>query len=170
MKKHLFILLACLYLISCSSSVRFTSNDDNTENKPNRKGLPPHSTFEINNKPIGSQIVEYSKNWLGVPYKYGGTNEDGIDCSAFVMKVYKPFGFELPRTADQQYDFTHKVSKETLQQGDLIFFKSREKIFHVGIYVGKNQFIHASTSQGVTIQSLEDNWVKNNLFSFGRIE
>lgn len=169
MKKYLFIIFSSLYLISCSSSVRYTSNDEN-EYKPSKKSLSSHSKNDIDNKTIGSQIVEFSKNWLGVPYKYGGTNEDGIDCSAFVMRVYKPFGYELPRTADQQYDFTHKVSRETLQQGDLIFFKRRDRIFHVGIYVGENQFIHASTSQGVTIQSLEDNWVRNNLFSFGRIE
>lgn len=177
MNKILAILIISIYLFSCSSKVRFTSSNNKTNLNTKSKSFTKSEKkdFHYNNRNdninygFGNQIVEHSKNWLGVPYKYGGINEDGIDCSAFVMKVYRNFGFEIPRTAEQQFDFTKKVSRETLQQGDLIFFKRRDKIFHVGIYIGQNQIIHASTSRGVIIQSLDDNWIKSNLHSFGRI-
>lgn len=175
MIKSLIVAIIAIYLVSCSSSVRYSSKVNNSrETKVEKVTTNTSSELgihrEIENQSLGSQIVEYSKNWLGVPYKFGGTNEDGIDCSAFVMKVFKPFGYDLPRTASQQFDFTHIVSQELIKQGDLIFFKRRDKIFHVGIYVGDNQFIHSSTSKGVIIQSLDDNWAKSNLFAFGRIQ
>jgi len=184
MRIILTILITSFILFSCTSNVRFTSkNKNNSITKSLKKIedkviLKSNSTkknnnidmnFNIQNDEVGNLIVEYSKNWLGVPYKYGGINEDGIDCSAFVMKVYGSFGYSLPRTAEQQFDFTTKISRELLEEGDLVFFKRRDKIFHVGIYIGQNQLIHASTSKGVIIQSLDDKWVKSNLYSFGRI-
>lgn len=163
-------ILSVLVLSACTSNIRFASNK--TQSKPTAKYKNTDKinyNYNIDNQSLQSSIVEYSKDWLGVPYQYGGTTNDGIDCSAFVKNVYKNIGYDLPRTAEEQFDFTKKINRNLAQEGDLVFFKRREKIFHVGIYLGNNQLIHASTSKGVIIQNLDDNWIKSNLYAFGRI-
>jgi len=89
------------------------------------------------------------------PYKYGGNTKDGLDCSAFTRMIYNTtFSFELPRSAREQYQIGKKINeKDSLEIGDLVFFNTsrRRKPGHVGIYLGENLFVHASTSLGVTI-------------------
>ncbi len=85
------------------------------------------------------------KTFLGVPYKLGGSTLRGIDCSAFVKKIYEIFNVDLPRTAREQLSVGKKIEKEQLEEGDLVFFKRRGNSAHVGIYIGDNQFIHASS-------------------------
>jgi cell wall-associated NlpC family hydrolase len=81
---------------------------------------------------------------LGVPYKLGGSTLKGIDCSAFVKKIYEIFKVELPRTTREQFSVGRKIEKDQLEEGDLVFFKRRGNSTHVGIYIGDNQFVHAS--------------------------
>lgn len=182
MKKQFIILLFVLTLSGCSLSVRYSSevNKKIIDKKVSKSGSKINSNEVINetyynydykydNQTLQSQLVEYSKNWIGVPYRYGGIDTDGVDCSGFVKNVYNYIGYDLPRTASQQYDFTKKIERSQLKEGDLIFFRRRDKIFHVGIYIGENKLIHASTTKGVVIQDLSDNWIKSNLFAFGRI-
>lgn len=91
-------------------------------------------------------FVRVVKNFLGVPYRLGGSTLKGIDCSAFVKKIYEIFNVQLPRTAGEQFLFGRKVEKNQLEKGDLVFFKTRRaNNGHVGIYIGDNQFIHASS-------------------------
>lgn len=181
MKKTIIILFISLSLSGCSLSVRYSSEvnkkiiDKRFSNKGIKSDEVINETFynyeyKFDNQSLGNQLVEYSKNWLGVPYMYGGTSTDGIDCSAFVKNVFNHIGYDLPRTAAQQYDFTKKIDRNQVKEGDLIFFRRRDKIFHVGIYIGNNKIIHASTSKGVVIQDLNNNWIKSNLFAFGRID
>lgn len=108
----------------------------------------------------GSEIVSYAKQFLGVKYVYGGSSSKGFDCSGFTMAMMKHFGYSLPHTATGQMGYGTSVAKSALQQGDLVFFcdPSRSKgkaASHVGIYIGNNQFIHASSGGGkVQIDSL----------------
>lgn len=105
----------------------------------------------------GSMIVERAKKYIGVPYRWAGTNASGFDCSGFVMAVYKEMGLNLSRMADSQYYQGQKISKQDLSVGDLVFFSTYTSgVSHVGIYVGENRFIHASSSKGVIIDSLDD--------------
>jgi peptidoglycan endopeptidase LytE len=91
-------------------------------------------------------FVRVVKNFLGVPYRLGGSTLKGIDCSAFVKKIYEIFNVQLPRTAQEQFLFGRKVEKNELEEGDLVFFKTRRAHHaHVGIYIGDNQFVHASS-------------------------
>ncbi|WP_432354534.1 NlpC/P60 family protein [Sporosarcina sp. A2] len=104
-----------------------------------------------------TDLVNTAKNYIGTPYRYGGTTTSGIDCSAYTQVVFKKSGKTLPRTADQQYRQGQAVGKSNLATGDLVFFNtSGNKVSHVGIYIGSSKFIHASTSQGVTISSIND--------------
>jgi LysM repeat protein len=91
-------------------------------------------------------FVKVAKTFLGVPYKLGGSTLKGIDCSAFVKKIYEIFNIELPRTTREQFLVGKKVGKESLEEGDLVFFRRRGNLAHVGIYIGDNQFVHASSS------------------------
>ena len=107
--------------------------------------------------------------WLGTRYKLGGSTKYGIDCSAFMQVLFTAFyGLSLPRTAKEQYNFTRKISRTALKEGDLVFFNTIGGVSHVGMYLQNNKFVHASTG-GVTISDLyEDYWLKR-FVGVGRI-
>ena len=105
-------------------------------------------------------MMAFVNYWIGIPYKYGGTDITGIDCSGFTQKFYKEvFSKDIPRTAKTQFGALTKVTKECLQPGDLIFFSSKSSPsgWHVGIYLQDNSFIHAANKKlGVVISCLDN--------------
>jgi cell wall-associated NlpC family hydrolase len=107
-----------------------------------------------------SQLVELAKKYVGYKYVYGGSSPSGFDCSGFTMYLYNQFGVSLPHSATAQSSKGTKVDKANLQPGDIIFFtnyKTNTGIGHCGIYIGNNQFIHASTEKtGVITSSLSN--------------
>jgi len=115
------------------------------------------------NKTIDNILTEAS-TYLGTPYRYGGTTRNGIDCSAFVLSVFgAAAGLTLPRVAASQSQEGESIEKQNLQKGDLIFFSHGKRISHVGIVEdvteeGEVKFIHAATSKGVMISSLNDSY------------
>lgn len=104
------------------------------------------------------ELTSTAKQYLGAPYKYGGTNvQTGIDCSGFTRYIFSKFGVSLKRTSKEQYTQGTAVSKSDLQPGDLVFFNTSGKgVSHVGIYLGNNQFISATTNGGVAIDNIND--------------
>lgn len=103
-----------------------------------------------------SLLVRVVKVFLGVPYQLGGSTFRGIDCSALVKKIYEVFNIQLPRTTREQFSIGKKVEKNQLEEGDLVFFRESGNRAHVGIYVGENQFVHASSySREVKIDYLD---------------
>jgi cell wall-associated NlpC family hydrolase len=99
--------------------------------------------------------------WLGAPYLAGGSTKKGTDCSGFVGSVYREKeGVSLPRTTTEGFKNGKSVDKNSLAIGDLVYFGERGYVDHVGLFVGNGNFIHASTSQGVMISPLEDNYWK----------
>ncbi len=104
-------------------------------------------------------------------YQYGGSSLDGIDCSGFTMNVYQQaFSVALPRSAREQYQVGDVVDeRENLKFGDLVFFNTRRRVRpgHVGIYIGEGKFVHASSSVGVSISSLDDDYY-NRKYMGGR--
>ncbi|WP_201746197.1 NlpC/P60 family protein [Veronia nyctiphanis] len=100
--------------------------------------------------------LEYLFNeWKGTPYN-GGNSKRGIDCSAFTQISYRQlFKMHLPRTTKYQVSYGKQVALSEIDTGDLVFFKTRRNGYHVGIYMGGNSFVHASTSKGVTISKLD---------------
>lgn len=108
---------------------------------------------------VVAQLNEQLNQWHGAPYRYGGLSRGGIDCSGFVFRTFRDrFGVILPRTTEEQTEIGTKVSRKELLPGDLVFFKTGagENGLHVGIYDSGDEFIHASTSQGVVRSSLDN--------------
>ncbi len=98
-------------------------------------------------------LVKVAKSFMGAPFKYGGNTLRGLDCSAYVKKIYEIFDVELPRSAREQYMVGNRIAREELAVGDLVFFKTRRYAkypTHVGIFIGDGNFIHAYRGKTVS--------------------
>lgn len=124
------------------------------------------TTTTTSNSSVGSSIIATAKQYIGVRYVYGGASPSGFDCSGFTMYVYAQYGVSLAHSATSQWQSgkgTQVYSQSALQVGDLVFFCDPSRSLgkacsHVGMYVGGGQFIHASSSKGVTISSLGNSY------------
>lgn len=116
-------------------------------------------------------LVEEAMTWLGTPYRFGGQDYSGTDCSGLTMRVYdKALGIKIPRNSAEQQKFCKGISQNTLQAGDLIFFctgRDRRHVSHVGIYIGDGKFIHSSSSRGVIVSALGENYYVTRYHSSG---
>ena len=150
------------YKISVDGKTGYIRSDymDVTKKALSSRGPSAAAAAESSSK--GADIVSFTKQFLGVRYVYGGASPKGFDCSGFTMYVGKHFGANLPHTATSQMvgGYGPSIAKSALQPGDYVFFcdPSRSKgkaASHAGIYIGNNQFIHASSGSGkVKIDSL----------------
>ena len=119
----------------------------------------------------GQKIANLAKSLLGAPYKYGGASPNGFDCSGLVYYTHGKFGIRTPRTSKQQYKYAKTIKLSELNSGDLVFFTLNKKnVSHVGIYVGKGQFIHAPKSgKRVAINYINDDFWRPRIVSGGRL-
>lgn len=104
-------------------------------------------------------LFDFIKRWYHTPYRYGGKSKWGTDCSGFTgLLCDSIFGFDLPRTAYDQYDPRFHIHKSDLKEGDLVFFKIgyNYRISHVGLYLGNHKFVHAAIYGGVIISDLRE--------------
>ncbi|MBP3763666.1 MAG: C40 family peptidase [Bacteroidales bacterium] len=118
------------------------------------------------------QLYQAINSWLGVPYKYGGTDRSGIDCSAFVGTIYKQvYGVTLHRSANDMLRDVTLIPKSQLREGDILFFtNSKGKVSHVGIYLKEQLFAHASTSNGVSVSRLDNTYWTKHFYKGGRVK
>jgi len=112
---------------------------------------------QVEDSGMTGRIIVFARKLINIPYRFGGNSLLGIDCSGFVKKVYGMVGIDLPRSARQQFQEGTPIEKDDLSIGDLVFFKTYASFpSHVGIYLGNNLFIHASShDKKVTIDSLD---------------
>jgi murein DD-endopeptidase / murein LD-carboxypeptidase len=160
-----FALMALLS--ACSSNNLRTTKTEKYEVKNQEGVLLQASQAEFvelvhDNPAVTSRILKQYASWKGVRYRMGGNTRRGIDCSAFVQRTFhEQFGIDLPRSTAEQKSVGFHVAKSHLKAGDLVLFRSGTRGRHIGIYLGHNRFVHASTSSGVMISSLDDKYWKN---------
>jgi lipoprotein Spr len=116
------------------------------------------------------KLFHFVYDWIGTPYRFGGSSRKGIDCSAFTKQLYSEvFNLDIERSSRDIFSTVSPVSKDELKEGDLVFFKIHSRrISHVGIYLGNNRFAHAS-SKGVAISSLDDAYYSRYFYRGGRL-
>ncbi|BBO74007.1 lipoprotein [Desulfosarcina widdelii] len=152
-KRHFFrlrpgwagCLLLVLWLAGCAASVE-------PEPSPGpyaADGQPPEAVLRSGIRP-----------WLGTPHRMGGMGKNGIDCSGLTVRLYRDlFHMQLPRTTAAQMRRGRPVTRSDLAAGDLVFFKPvNKKYYHVGIYLEDGEFVHTSTSNGVMISRMDDDY------------
>jgi len=116
-------------------------------------------------------FVKVATGFLGAPYRLGGSTVRGIDCSAFVRKIYQLFDINLPRTAYEQSNVGRSVAKNELLEGDLVFFRTKRPVGHVGIYIGNGEFVHASSKdRAVRIDNLDAPYFYNRFVRAVRVK
>ena len=149
----LILIILCLF-ISCYSTNRYRAKEKSIDRKT-EKNIRYGSSY--------SSFDSFISEWLGTPYKYGGLSRRGVDCSGFahllMLHVYKK---EIPRISKDQYRKGRKINRSRLLRGDLVFFKISKgrEIDHVGIYLGKDKFVHASQKKGVIVSKLSEKYYK----------
>ncbi len=160
LKLALTMMLGMLFLTGCSSTPSYVAKSTQSTTLASPVDL-------TNQSKVKSRLLSQYRDWKGTPYRYGGTSRSGVDCSAFVQNTFHTqLGYKLPRTTRTQIKTGSKVAKSNLKVGDIVFFKTSSKSLHNGIYIGKSKFIHASSSKGVTISSLDNKyWQKTYLTS-----
>jgi probable lipoprotein NlpC len=117
-------------------------------------------------------LIETIYEWIGTPYRSGASSKKGTDCSGFVSSVYKEvYGINLSRSSRSMFHDVQRIKKDSLRAGDLIFFKRapNQPIYHVGIYLKDNKFVHSATNGGVIISSLNQQYYRRNYFAAGRV-
>ncbi|WP_447555737.1 C40 family peptidase [Vreelandella sp. EE22] len=108
---------------------------------------------------IKQALLAQHQRWSGTPYRIGGTTQRGVDCSGLVRNIYRDtFNLELPRSTTDQVHEGRLIDRQELQAGDLVFFRPPGPYNHVGIYMGDGYFLHASSSQGVIISSMNNGY------------
>lgn len=162
MLKKFFVMVSVLLLAACSANKENSVDRKKAQqeldqfivqfktNYPNQSRV---KAFPISDK----KLAKIYQDWVGTAYRLGGSDKGGIDCSAFMQITFaNAYGVDLPRSTSEQQSVGKQIQKHELMLGDLVFFRKNR---HVGIYLGNNRFMHASTSEGITISSLnEDYW------------
>jgi cell wall-associated NlpC family hydrolase len=157
--KRLVYILIFGYLISSCGG-----NKKNIVSKQNKHIVEKYASILKTSKTDIKNVKLYSfiESWFGTKYKYGGMSKTGIDCSGFCNLLYKQvYNKQISRTTSALSKEINKVSKNNLKEGNLVFFNiSKKKNSHVGVYLKNKMFVHASSSKGVIISSLENPYYK----------
>lgn len=173
MKFRLLILPAILLLLlsSCRSN-RDTARRDIDHGRIPAEFPRYERQGEFGN-PCTDALMDAAYSWIGTPYTYGGHTKKGTDCSGLVLSLYNDIlGIKLPRVSREQGEYCRKIKKSDLMPGDLIFFAigSKNKVNHVGMYVGGGRMIHASASQGVMESDISLDYYVRHFHHAGKVD
>jgi len=162
----LLFITVIVFLGSCKSR----THESGQTAKTTVEQLQVQSGFPLSKK-VPEGLAAAALSWWGTPYKYGGTNARGVDCSGLIINVYREvYNVSLPRTTEELARYGKKVNVRKAAPGDLVFFKlDGKKVSHVGIMLDAIHFLHASTSKGVRIDSREQEYWAKRLASIVRL-
>lgn len=180
--KYVFLLLALVVsgavVTGCGSSKKTSRHPGKPTDSMQAYKKKHHKvrTVEIGKAApteVADALVTEARTWLGVPYVYGGTTRDGADCSGFLVTLYHDVtGLAIPRTTKKQEEQFVALNWDDVAVGDVLFFSSKRsggKVAHVGMYVGNNRMIHASSSRGVVEDDLTLNYYQTHFRGAGRV-
>lgn len=177
------LLALALVLLSCKSKQKSPESPVQKQQTHSKKKKPHQVSSKsagsdlervlgISSKEIKkSKLYSFIQDWYGVPYKYGGCKKSGVDCSCFTNILYEDvYHQKLMGNAADMYKRTEKISLERAKEGDLVFFKINVSyVSHVGVLLRSGFFVHASTSKGVIVSSLNEAYYKKYFHSAGRV-
>lgn len=185
------LFLGCLLFFSCGSSRKSASNYEtivipaSASEKPVAPGISTDRQLQVkyaaflNTAPdslTNIKLYSFINKWLNTPYKWGGTDEKGIDCSAFMQRLLQDvYQINIPRTSVEQF-FTRNVEPfhdgHYFAEGDLVFFSTipGKPISHVGLYLKNRVFVNASSRNGVSLANLDDPYWKKRYVAAGRVK
>lgn len=160
-KKLVLILLASCILTACGSRKYVAKSTSNA-------AAAADAMANLENKSLYNFITD----WAGVKYRLGGLDKRGIDCSGFALLLKKEiYGISLPRRSRDQAEVIQKKNLNQLKEGDLIFFSfGGNEIDHVGVYLNKNYFVHASTNRGVIVDDINISAYQQALVKAGPVK
>ncbi len=179
--------MAVVGMTSCSASRDASKNNSGSKRqstlKDDRVEKPTGSLAKAckklgvsNSNVKNAQLYIESASWIGTSYKYGGKSRSGVDCSGLTGLIYKNvYGKNLSRSsAGILQDNCSKIKKSSLKEGDLVFFRTDGKKSstpnHVGIYLKEDKFIHASTSKGVIVSSMTQDYYVRTFITGGKVK
>jgi probable lipoprotein NlpC len=160
--RYLYCILLAVFicLSSCHSKRAVLRGEPGEVVKPDRSIADKYSEIlEVDKSEIqNGRLYAFIDQWMGTPYKFGGIDKDGVDCSALTLLLEQQvYGITIPRTTGQQVNIIKRKYEEELTEGDLVFFDYDGKKFsHVGVYLQNGYYVHASSTKGVMITRLHD--------------
>jgi len=164
----LLVVLLTIFISSCAGSPPHTNAPSTA---PTRMSVPQsRQQRQPHQATIEQRLRSEVRMWKGTPHRMGGTRRSGVDCSGFVQRIFNDlFDIKLPRSTASQVRTGLATPVKHLRPGDLVFFHPPNKVRHVGIYLGRGEFAHASTSRGVTISRMDASYWRNAYWTARRI-
>jgi lipoprotein Spr len=174
MKKITIVIALFFSVLAVQAQTKESPSPADSKNSDDQESLAKDYLSQIMGVALSAtsnmKLFHFVYDWIGTPYRFGGSSRRGIDCSAFTKELYSQvFNMDIQRSSRDIFSMVSPVRKDDLQEGDLVFFKIHSRrISHVGIYLGNNRFAHAS-SRGVAISSLDDAYYKRYFYRGGRM-
>lgn len=175
----LLIIIACaLALGGCHSRKAVVATSVSVPGRRPPVELPRQmpvtgTSADSNDAELVKRLISGAEKWIGTPYRYGGADRTGTDCSGFVQRLFADIAaVSLPRNSRKQAEYCRPVARELLQPGDLVFFNGSRiggDIGHVGLYVGDSRMVHASSSRGVVVSAITDRYYAARYCGGGRV-
>ena len=163
-----FVLISGILLLGVMSGCASSTSKHTKSSKQQIAVL--NTPIKLSKTNVKQLLSQQHRDWKSTPYKLGGNSKNGIDCSGFVHITFKQrLGLDVPRTTSQLSKTGKKISRKKLAVGDLVFFNTGFSKRHVGIYIGNRSFLHASTSKGVMISSMDSPYWSKHYWKATRI-
>lgn len=174
MKKVTIVIALFLSVLAAQAQTKTTPSASDDKTSDDQESLAKDYLSQIMGVAMSAtsnmKLFHFVYDWIGTPYRFGGSSKRGIDCSAFTKELYSQvFNMDIQRSSRDIFSMVSPVRRNDLKEGDLVFFKIHSRrISHVGIYLGNNRFAHAS-SRGVAISSLDDAYYSRYFYRGGRM-
>ena len=174
MKKILIVTVLFFSVLASQAQTKITPDQPVAKSQDDDESLAKDYLSQIMGVALSAtsnmKLFHFVYDWIGTPYRFGGSSKKGIDCSAFTKELYSEvFNLDIKRNSRDIFSMVSPVGKDELKEGDLVFFKIHSRrISHIGIYLGNNRFAHAS-SKGVAISSLDDAYYSRYFYKGGRL-